>query len=379
MQTVSDRSRKRVMQYSLGVYGIAVVIVMALFLLHHRSPMFSFIVSLSVALLSGGAIPLFVIGLQNFKNSLRKAFAYMYAGIVLYSLAPLQFPFVNFFHLQALANTGIVIVPYIAAVSLIFWGVRGFGRLLQLRGFWFSPLGAFVGATLMAVLAAFLPHVHTDLSATAFATVNGLNIWCGSVLFFGMMGLIHIRRAAATRYHLALGWLIAALGINVFAAIHYTAVNVLIPSTSWYAANSVQIPAYVGALCFMMAGYSFTKIKATEVTTKMSASPVDVLLYVASLASNPRQIDASLDDLREITSQLKSGSIKAQLSNTQETRLATTYRQIEDYLVTAEPLQEFTRPGLREIIRTKFQFDTSTTSPFWKVFIDPTLANQSVP
>lgn len=359
---------KKIMQFCLAICAAIIAVVAALIAISQRPAYVVTLIGIAVAIFSISAIPLFIFGLQDFKQNLRKAFVFICIGIALYSLSPLQFPAVSFFHLEALANTGIVVLPYIVAVSFIFWGVRRFGKVLQLRSFWFSPIWAFVAASVIAVLVGFLPHVHTDIPPAAFATVNGLNLWCGMILYFAVNGLLHVRKAAAARYHTALTWLIAGVSVNVFAAIHFTAVNLMIPADNWYAVYSPQIPALIGAFLFIRAGYAFTQVKTNDAALQTNASPVEVLIYVASLASNPSQIDTSLDRLREITSKLSGNN--AALTPEQEASLAIAYTQIEKYLVTSEPLQSFTRQGLREIIRAKFQFKTGTKSPFWNMFAE---------
>lgn len=359
------------MLWGLGLSAGFMAVVAGLFVANGSAPPLSFLITLVVALLSLSAIPLLVMGLQDFKHQLRRAFTFICLGIALYSLAPLQFPLVNLFHLQALANTGVVVIPYIVAVSFLFWGVRRFGRLLQLRGLWFSPWWAFVVSTVVAVGVTFLPHVHSDLPPAAFATVNALNMWCGMVLLFAAMGIVRIRQAAASQYRLALTWLLAGVGVNVFAAVHYLAINLLLPTTNGYAVDGALLPALIGAACFIQAGYAFTKIKLLEAAVQANASAIDVMIYVAGLASNPHQIDQPLNALRQVTATLPAGGAAA-LDAKQEARLATAYQQIEDYLVTAEPLREFTRPGLREIIRTKFQFKVGAGSSFWQLFAEPT-------
>ena len=71
---------------------------------------------------------------------------------------------------------------------------------------------------------------------------------------------------------------------------------------------------------------------------------LDVVTYVASLASNPDDIDPMLDKMRAITASLGPNQ---ELSKADEQTLLQVYRQIEEYLVTKEPIRTFTKEELR--------------------------------
>lgn len=74
-------------------------------------------------------------------------------------------------------------------------------------------------------------------------------------------------------------------------------------------------------------------------------SIVDVITDMASLASNPKDIDPLLDDVRHITARLQPGEV---LSAPDQAALLKVYVQLEDYLTTREPIRTFTREDLRK-------------------------------
>lgn len=71
---------------------------------------------------------------------------------------------------------------------------------------------------------------------------------------------------------------------------------------------------------------------------------LDMVTRAASLASNVRNIDTILDDVRMITSKLEPGQ---SISDNDNKKLIQAYLQIENYLITQESLRTFTKEDLR--------------------------------
>lgn len=74
---------------------------------------------------------------------------------------------------------------------------------------------------------------------------------------------------------------------------------------------------------------------------------LDLIAYIAGLASNQLEIGPILDPVREITAQLSPGQQPSPNANQQ---LLHVYLQLEHYLVTKEPLRAFTKEALRKRI-----------------------------
>lgn len=75
---------------------------------------------------------------------------------------------------------------------------------------------------------------------------------------------------------------------------------------------------------------------------------LDVVMQTASLISRPHEADVILDKIRVVSSRLKPGE---SLSPEQEKQLALIYLQLEQYLMTKEPLREFKQEELRQKIQ----------------------------
>lgn len=81
-------------------------------------------------------------------------------------------------------------------------------------------------------------------------------------------------------------------------------------------------------------------------------SALDMITRAAGLASNPRDIDPLLDDVRAVTSKLRPGDSP---TASEETKLLTAYLHIEQYLTTREPIRVFTKQELRSKVSPRLR------------------------
>lgn len=92
------------------------------------------------------------------------------------------------------------------------------------------------------------------------------------------------------------------------------------------------------------------------------ASAVDAVTYLAALASSPKAIDPLLDSLREITATMQPNQ---PLSEADLLTLAHVYQQLEQYLLSEDPLRSFNKPTLEAKIRQKFPKPNPAETAFW--------------
>jgi len=340
--------------------------VLGIYLAQGKAAPSELVSAMSITVFSLAAVPFFILGLKQFKRGLRRAFGLISAGVVLYGLAQLQFPLATIFNMSFWVNSGGIVLPYIVSVTLLLIGIARFGKLLQLRSRWFQLRWAYPAAIIVAVLSAAIPHASIPLAETEFDVSVGLNNWVCVVVLFAAVSVWRIRAAAADRYRTTLNWLFASLVLLALSALHYAVISYT-AFTSWYAASpfmySFMLPS---TMCFLQAAYAFTRVNRLEAIQAGSSTPVDVIMYVAGMASKPAAIDPQLDTLRRITSTAPG---KSQLSAALETELAELYKQLEKYLVHNEPLRAISASELREAVRNRFQSsNTHSNSPFWKLF-----------
>jgi hypothetical protein len=92
-------------------------------------------------------------------------------------------------------------------------------------------------------------------------------------------------------------------------------------------------------------------------------SSLDIIMYVASLASSPQAIDPTLDTVRSITARLEPGE---PLSVGDAKELSAVYFKIEDYLTHDEPLQQYTKESIRAKVLKKFQLGSAGVEAYWQ-------------
>ncbi|HSX02553.1 MAG TPA: hypothetical protein VLI05_04555 [Candidatus Saccharimonadia bacterium] len=84
----------------------------------------------------------------------------------------------------------------------------------------------------------------------------------------------------------------------------------------------------------------------TEARLPAGMSVLDVIIFAAALASDPRAIDASLNKVRAITASSSAGDLSDQDRRT----LDSVYNDLETYLAEKEPLRALTRQSIRQRI-----------------------------
>lgn len=314
--------------------------------------------AVSTALLNLGAIPLFVAGLKGFKSELRHAYTLLCIGIALFGLAHVQLPVLSWFNWWLWADIGGVALPYLFAVVFIFAGTRQYAYLLNIKSRWTSWHWAIGSALMLAILATFLPHVKSEVPEYLFKASTALSIWDTAFMGFATVATWSIRKHISHMYVRSMTILFVAFLVITIAGLHYSTIILLLTEGNWYFDNSiVLIPFMLGALLLVWAGYVFNTIKADVRSVSSGLLSVDVIVYMAELASNQCDIDIILDQLRGVTSRLRPG---IQLSTEDTATLDGIYRQLENYLTTEEPLRIYTAEGLRQDIQHHFTLDPQT-------------------
>lgn len=88
-----------------------------------------------------------------------------------------------------------------------------------------------------------------------------------------------------------------------------------------------------------------------EAASTEGGTILDVVTYLASLATNPSDIDPMLDTVREVSSRLTPGQA---LSTNDEAKLSKVYKDLELYLIEKDPIRKFTPEEVRRRVRAKF-------------------------
>ena len=271
-----------------------------------------FLISLALTVFSFGAVILFIMGLGNFKHTVRRAYGLLSAGIALYGIGQLSLALVDFFP----PLVDYIAIPYILSITFMFLGMRRLAKLVQLRSFWMSLIAALVVSSAVAFLVTLLPHTPNSQEEMVFDITNAMSTWSCVMLLFTTLVAWEIRSAIAANYRTSLSWMIAGFVALATSGALFVTTGLVLPVDSWYFDTGLQLtPALMSSMFFMWAGYCFTRVNAESEEGATTATPVDVIVYVVGLVSVPKDVDEQLDVLRTVTSQ--QGKQASKLTSTQ--------------------------------------------------------------
>lgn len=341
----------------VGILAASLISLGAGLLYMDRGPILqvTLILSLMAALFNLLAIPFFLVGMGTFKSELQRAYIILSFGIGLFGLAQAQLPIVSLFNWGFWIDSGGIAVPYLLGVIGIFWGTRIFARLLSIKNFWTSPLFAIIASIVLTVVAFTIPHVKVISDEFSYHLALDLSVLNSIFITLAAISAFQIRNKIGSAYTVSMNWLFAALAAFSFAGWQYTLVQLTLTTGNWYYDYSfVIIPFIVGALLLIVSGNKLNAIGETSSLPKTTSrvSILDIVTYIASLASNPTDIDVVLDDVRNITSRIAPGQ---PLSVGDVKRLQSVYIRIESYLIGSDPLRVFTHDELETIISKQFR------------------------
>ncbi len=361
----------------LSLSGFIIGIISGL-VLHNESLELRVTMALSVtaAVLNLMAIPFFLAGLKHFKAGLKRACITLCIGIGLFGLAQVQLPLVSLFEWGFWINSGGLAIPYLLGVVGIFWGIRSFTRLLAIKSLFDSPPLVLFATGIIAIAVALLPHITVATDELSYDIALALSVWNSVVITFAAILTFKLRQKIGATYTRSMTWLFGALAIISFAGWHYTIIQLTMTTGDWYYDYSFTIiPFVAGAYALMLAGYSFNSINNrlheaddTEASTKnqkpipTASLELEIVLYVASLVSNPTEVDIILDNVRLITARSQPGRA---LPAKDQQILARVYAQLEDYLLHKDPLRVFAIDDLRTSIAKRFTLNDRIQRLLW--------------
>lgn len=324
------------------------------------------IIALCIPALHVIAALFFLLGLQGFQQSLRRAYALVAISIVLFGLCLLASPMVTLFDLwdSWMMTYGVVNIPFFIPVLVLSFALAVFFESLNIaslwRKLWFNGLVA-LGFLAVVVIS---PHKESALPELTYDIGNAMFALSSVGLFIIGVKLLIIRKHLTETYARVLMWL--AVGVLAESAVVSSSIIVKAIGLDPRSLASLQDIMLLAALPFMRAGYLFYQLTAD--TRKMeeprlNASAVEVVMYVSALASNVREVDPILDELRKVTSRMQNGT---PLSEADQRQLGQVYLQLEDYLEHKERHRSFTKQQLRQLVYRRFNVATSPDKIFWE-------------
>lgn len=310
-----------------------------------------------------GSAGLFLLGLRGFRPESKRAATLLAVGAVIHALgwstAPIIFmynPTLNTVALALLSD-----LPYLIGTILIFLGLWQFARLLELKS-WVTDL-RFVLPFLLVVLivTSFLPHAIADQSELIYDGRIGI-VWLEVACnILSVILLWRLLRTISRPYTSTISCLLAMTAVNLIASSSYLYVNLnnlfmsSDPRVIFFTTNILGNLYNLHILLFAITSYFFTRITRGVEKRQSNATAIDVITYVANLASlPPHQFDRLLDPLRTLTASLPADQ---SLDKEALSRLAIVYRDLEAYLIENDQLRNFSRKEIRQ--RVQHHFDQS--------------------
>ncbi len=343
---------------------------------------FNFSLSIATILLYIGGSVAIVMGFGAFTDKLRRPYTILFTGLIIWGLSYLQLPLLMLLNrLDDNLFLSISAVPYIGSSLLVFVGTRMLARTFNVTSIatrWLFVLGALVATSVLVVV---VPHGYTPSKEADFDAANVLLTAATTLFGLGAYNILRVKRQASVAFINPLAWLslsmslsfaVAGVGSTVLALIFGNSTNGIVLATA-------VAPSALAAVLFVRSAYSFNKIvvsadaqglsvarsffgKPLTPLTKTQISSVDIVTYTASLASQPREIDEILDEVRLITSRARTDE---SMNATDNERLLQVYLKVEQYLLTKETVRVFTKDSLRQDIAQKLHLTAQSSGTFW--------------
>lgn len=319
---------------------------------------------LLTALFNLQAVWLFWLGMHTFKEDLRHVYRNFCLALLALGLAWLQIPVAGGIGAIWWLNLGFFEIPTIAACIFLFAASRAFAKLLGISGN-STNLWVVLGLGLAAVVVSL--GVPAQLSALQ-PSVVGVRASLATELFamvlagFTAYNILKIKHSIGAEYTNAMQWLFVAVAGYFVTQVHGFGIQIIGFDNPYSLSGWSNVMPVIGALLFARAGYAFWRIGVQKAAVK-SASPIDVVVYMTSLATNRTAINPLLDSVSMVTAKIAPGQ---KPSPDDEERLADIYLGLERYLTQAEPLRNFTKEELRQSVNRIFPHDPTKPSVFWQ-------------
>ena len=293
--------------------------------------------------------------LRAFKQKLKVAYYLLVAGILTYALFLLPSIALIFgIGISLSVQPLLTLTPYVFGALIIFIGIRLFATQLAIKTIWSRLWFVAIISLLIAIAVGVLSKSpFPEIPDAKYGFIMGLVGWSAGFNVAATIVTAKIRGNLGGDYKKAVLWLMLALGALSLASIH----ELLIKSNGFVFAHMPNYFAYtfwpylLTAIFFLKAGIAFKAISKKLGALPENAGYLDVITYVAQLASDPKAIDPTLDKVRSLTAR---GAADGTLSSAHKAALVAVYKQLETYLSTKEPLLHITKEELRARLPADF-------------------------
>lgn len=327
------------------------------------------------AVLSIAAIPFFIRARRHFRKQFRQVYIILGCGIGLLGIAQLQTPIIVLTDFLFWVDSGLIGIPFLTATILIFLSMRQFAGALHLKTHWTSLRWVGLVAVGVAAVAGVVPLLPGTVG-DSYSIVMAFSAWNATLAILASLLVSHIARTISGIYSMSLERLNIALLLLAFSSLQYICVGAFLTYESWvFSYGLINVAFAVTGGLFIWAGVAFNFIGEANAELSGAGRPtsLNIITYVASLASNQDAIDGILDGVRQVSATLTPGQVP---DDVLQHELAAIYLQLEEYLVHTEDVQDFTVASLRERIETTLGLDPGDRTTFWplitgRAFVPP--------
>lgn len=204
-----------------------------------------------------GASALFMIGLDVFKDRLKRAYSAICTGLILLGIATVQIPILIALNLleSPWSLGGGLLAPFIMGGFMLYLGLRSFATALGDKSPWTSAGGVLVVALVFGGIFAWLARDWSQISFSSISFAgNIVSVWISTA---ALALAIRIHNLAGPAYTQALSWFIVAMVANLFGQFPAPILEVAGTPES----PLLAVPQIITGLLFVKAGYAFNKIK----------------------------------------------------------------------------------------------------------------------
>jgi len=289
-----------------------------------------------------GAAWYFLDNLSGFKRGLKVAYILLAVGILCLGIAQLQLPIITYLNAWGsfYADGGLVLIPYLLTAASMYLSMRKFAQLMDIRSRWMKVwLVALLSVVGVAASVGVLLRLEHDVVSIVYDALVG---WTEALALASVILAHRVKRSLTPTFGPAMNWLLVSFAITMLAGVQQLWLQHFTHGDWWFRTQGWQYWLLVAAsMAFLKTGLVFR-----ELTQGLAANAnmLDVVMYTAGLVSRPGDVGQTLNRLRSLTASLAPG---AALNGEQRQRLIGIYLDLEQYLVTREPLRSFTVERLR--------------------------------
>lgn len=303
-----------------------------------------------------GAVWYFLSSLKAFKPGLKAAYYLLAIGIFLYSLVLAQYFVVFFVDLgeNLILRNAMFLVPYGTASLFAYLGMRKFAFLLDIKSVWTSLLAVFIVAAVASWGITLLPYpqglLETGVDEATLYSIMAVLVW--SVIFgIGATAVaFQVRNVISHTYKGAMAWMAVALAALTASALTELVAKVYFFDSVYSTTDLSSLPFLLASALLLRAGLAFKETQLRSLQLPANASHADIVAATAQLVSKPSEVSQELDKFYDIVAATEGKELSAK----DKTVLRSLYLHLEKYLVTREPLSQYTKESLRSGLPKEF-------------------------